>query len=1400
MRDESYAAGYRAGHLQGWLDAMAQMEQMRHPAGAGQPAVQEANPAQVRVDMAHPAPPPVAGRFAAAAPSGRPAPAPVAPTRPADAHGLGIMRGPGRAGQPRPAAPMPAAARAVPRAGTPAERQARRERRDRQNINITLYVASLLLVAAAALFVGSSLPPMLRFAGVGAVTAMFYCLGFGLHAKVARLRPAAVAFTGTGLALVPVTGLALYNFAWHDGPATWLLTSLLGTAAYVAAAIRLESKVLTYLSLTFVVSSAWSGVAVLGGALVWYFAAMISVGVAFTLLSHVRPSWLPSVFAGPLAALHPYVVPGIGAAATLSPFLPAGPGLTKAEYALVLGACGAYFAVFAVAMAGLRLAYFRAARVALTIAATIGIWDVSGRGTAALFTLAVVAGAQSVAVAFMGARLAAWITRTPDASGGHHRTAGAGSQAGTARWRRDAFVAFGVQFAATAGYALAVVVAGFFPPARIPASPVPLWLPVLLCLVTGFALAARLRGRAEVVPVPALLLAAVVSHRLGEGVFALLLAPAAFFWAARAYAADGALRHRMVLNARLACTVLAPALAAALTDGAEQDRAVWFTLLIAAALQQLLSAAMQRFGISTLAPALSLVGFTLLGLGSIASLSSLAGRGSQGLVWAAVLIQLTAALVTGLLLTGKPADWRNWRPGAGEVLAPVVAAMLAAFAFDRLAEGAGNLVLLLLLAYLVASASRLPALEHRWAYWWAARATGTVLVLTAFSQLQHSTGSLVVGGEALHPATVLIAALFAQLSLPLAGKILRRAPSGVVFDAAGVIVLQLAACAVLAFQASGSWQHLAAVSGAAVSAAVAAYVLRTEPAAGVIAPLSFMALAGLSLGNARVVEVLLGVFAVFAGVMVAAVPRPRSKGWYFVAARVLIAALALVLSDDVTASPTAVSVTFAFVLAAQHFIRWLMRFRLAAVPFQQAAVWITLAGQAVLPLAYAVQHGELRLGAYLGGPLPGGGTGMDGASRWVLLLELGLLVVSAAAARRLFVARGALYFGVYGLLLGVLSLGPVVDFGDVPALSFTGTAVVLLVLGLAAAAAGPEWRRRSASMGPERRLWLAGAGTFTAAALAVSPQASDWVPGAAVLAVAAVLLTASHVEAMPLLYPPAVAAVLVGAFMLAVAWLGESRGNGAGEWAHYLPWLAGPGVGAVGLYAVRRARSGALADDPFRRWSLAVGAFAGLLLAALAGLYRDGTSWAGVGVLVAAAAVAVVEATPRMRRPAAELAALAIVAAVQRAALFEFSAVRGLLPWPVVAHADPFWVAQWYMLLASVLAGLRYLTGSPAIGRRYACAAAGLLSLSGAGTVFGGENSQQLWVLVWLAGLLVAGLVLGDRLFVRWGAAGIAVCVLWAMRQYTFALLAVVATGLIAFAVWRLNRGTAGQDKAGNAP
>ena len=62
---------------------------------------------------------------------------------------------------------------------TPEAAAARKEKRDQQNINITLYVASLLLVAAGALFVGTSLPALFRFVGIWFITALFYVAGHG---------------------------------------------------------------------------------------------------------------------------------------------------------------------------------------------------------------------------------------------------------------------------------------------------------------------------------------------------------------------------------------------------------------------------------------------------------------------------------------------------------------------------------------------------------------------------------------------------------------------------------------------------------------------------------------------------------------------------------------------------------------------------------------------------------------------------------------------------------------------------------------------------------------------------------------------------------------------------------------------------------------------------------------------------------------------------------------------------------------------------------------------------------------------------------------------------------------------------------------------------------------------
>ncbi|HET7140346.1 MAG TPA: hypothetical protein VFI36_09310, partial [Arthrobacter sp.] len=1275
---------------------------------------------------------------------------------------------------------------------TAAERQARRDKRDRQNINITLYVASLLLVAAAALFIGTSLPPMLRFAGVCAVTALFYGAGFALYARAPRLKPAAVAFTGTGLALVPVTGLALYNFALHNGPAAWLITSLIGTAAYIAAAVRLESRVLVYLSLTFVASTAFSGVSILGGALVWYFVVLIAVAALLTGLALARPDWLPPVYARPLMVLHPLVVPAVAAASTCVPLL-----LDKAEYALVIGMCGTYFALMAAVPGRFRLLNFYASRAALTVAAAVGIWHLTGRGSDALLAAAVLFAAQAMGLALWSARLTVWFPgpqqAVPSANGNSPSTTGE-------RWQVDAGATFALQLAATAAFGTEGVVAGFVRGLVYGAidggGRVPLWIPIALSLATGMVLAVRWAGRAEWAPVAALALAGIASPSMGAWPLAGMLVLAAGFWAIRGIYAAGDFRGRLVLAARLALTFAVPVtVAAVLDDGPARAEASVFALLLALVCQQLLTAFLERAGVRTLAPEATLGVFAAGGALVLIGLPFLETSPDHGLTAAGLFIQLAAAVVIGALVVPRPATERDWAATMWEAMPLGMSAVAPAVAFRAVSQGAGNVAILLVVAYLLVTAMRLRLRQHRWAYWWLARVAGTVLTLTGFHQLQQDGGPVVIADEVVRPAMVLVTVLALQLCLPLGAAIRRRAPRGILADAGVILLFQLAGSASLAQAGSADWQGTSAAALGAAGAAASGYVLRREAGAVWVAPVAIGALLAFSGGDLLRVELILGIFAVYSALMVVAEPQRVQKGWYFVAARVLTAGLALVLSYDITASPTAVSVTFALVLAAQHAVRWVMRSRLADIPFQQAAVWITLAGQAVLPLAYVMRQGGVGL------PAPD----VDGG-RWVVLLELLLLLVSAVVARKLFIARGALYFSVYAVLLGVLALGPLFTFGGTflvfPVLTHTGTAMALLGVALLAAAAG-ILRRRSAppqggrpqnsgAEGIEHWLWLVTAGSFAGAGLLISPLAADWVAGAAVLVLSAVCFTASHVEELPVLYPPAALAALGGSVVLASAVYPDVPG----DWGGFLPWLTGAGVASAALYAARLIRSGPLQQDGVRRWSLAGAAFLGLVVVALAGIRHDATSWAAAAVVAAAVGISYREAPERARRTALEVGALLLTIAVQRAAIFELDGPVGRTGRSLIGLPDPFWVVQWYVVLAALLGALRYLSGNLAAGRFLVGAASVLLSLTGLGVVFGGTGGQQLWVLVLFALLLVAGLGLGERLFVWWGAAGVAACILWAMRQYTFLLLAFIAVGLIVFAVRRLNRGTAGQAPA----
>lgn len=1385
MNDRSYEAGYRAGHLQGWLDAMAKMERERAnsttpasrrganaavQAGPAQPeAVHAGQPRQNDLSVQPPtlSPGQAAAPFQSFPQPAAPAPASVRPAAQAQFQAM-----------PR-VAPSPV--RPVPPRESPAQARARKEKRDRQNINIILYVASLLLVAAAALFIGTGLAPALRFAGVCVVTAAFYAAGMLLHARAPQLRPAAVAFAGTGLALVPFVGLAMYNFALPDGPVAWLLTSILGIAAYVAAAIRLNSKVLVYLSLTFLISTALSGVSVLGGALVGHFTVLIGLAVLLTLLTLGRPGWIPPLYLRPLRDIHPYVVPAVAAAATLTPQL----GL--AEHALVMGMATAYFMVMAIVAAARRRLSFYGARVAMVLGATSLGWHVGGGLADGILWAALALATQAMLVAFYQQKLQRWM---PSLAAVKKPGVADNTEPGpaAARWRVDAVVTFGAQLLLTQAYGASVSVSALFAD-PVGSIAVPVAVPVVMALITGMVLATLLRGRGEWLPVVSLAAALLLWTEVDRWLVAGMFIAAALYGGIRAFFAQDNGRDWLILGTRAIATAAVPFVVLAV-EGAHREQAshALVALVIAVVCQQILGAFLALSGIRAAAPVESLGSFTCAGLLAFAALS-IADR-SDGHLLTAVggLVLLAATLVVSFLFhslaPGHPVAAHKMPAGLAQVagILPFLAATITVPGlFVAVGQGQGNAALAMTLAYFVACAATSSAPGRRDAYWLLSRTVGSGLAVSLFLQWDAASGPWTVDGAPVGVAAVVVAVLAVHLVFPLLAAHRNRAAEWVPVEVGAALAAQLGAASWTVLTQPGQIQMLAVVGVTALCTAAAGYTLRSTPAATWFAPAVFLVLLGVLQGDLPGTELVLAVFAAYSIVMVVAATERIGKGVYFVAARLLTAALAVVLSYDIAASAAAVTLTFAAALAAQHVLRWMMRRRLADVPFQQAAVWITLAGQALLPLAYLFQpFGNQNLEA-------------DGG-RWVLFVVLGLLAVSAGVARKLFNAVGALYFVAYAVLFAVLMLGPVTVRGPLSEvlgaglLDSRGVATVLMALALAAAAAGIASRHQNPLPGSEHWLWAVSAGSFSVVAIlvawTVADPLADALPGLSLLVLAVVLFAVAWVELLPWACPPAAALVLSGAYFVAGAAATSADPAISRPWDEYFPWVAGIVPAAGVLYAARTMLRPWLADEPIGRWSLAGAAFVGFGGAALVGLQDDRTAWVGAVLVLLAAIVASAETPPPGRRAVMELGALAVLASVQRAALLPLT---GPGPWP-----DFFWLVQWYVALAAVLAALRFLSGQGTEGRLILGIGAGLLTMSGVLVIFGGTGAQQLWILVAMALLMLGGILVGERAFVWWGAAGVGLCILWAMREYTFALLALIAVVLIAFAVWRLNRSKPG--------
>lgn len=460
------------------------------------------------------------------------------------------IEGPAQVGDPgttgRPGPEMPASAAAVPER-TPEEAAAEKAARDLRNINIALYSASLLLVAAAGLFTFAAVPGIARASTICVAVAIFYVGGLVLHLRLPRLRPAAVAFTGTGLALVPAAGL-LVGVLTGQGTTAWFGTAVIGTAAYLLAAVRLDSRVVAYLALPFFLSIALSSVSLLGGALIWYFTCSIGVAGALAVLVRLKIPLLPPLLAQVVVDTHRLLTP-----LALAASLVLGSLLAGVDRAVLWVVATVYYAGLLALLTTHRVQYSYFLRFVGTVAVMLvalaaGVplsWSFLVLTAALALQLVVLLALREQAISFFRAGLG---------PGPEHVSEQRRERAGVL-YRFDVLCSFwvtaiGCLLLAVLGSSAAAV------PGGNAARPDAL-LPTLLLLVLGMVCAIHGRSRRELLVIPGVVLGALPSGTEPWRAEVVLVVTAAYFLA-RAVRAPGPVREALLLAARAALTVLVP--------------------------------------------------------------------------------------------------------------------------------------------------------------------------------------------------------------------------------------------------------------------------------------------------------------------------------------------------------------------------------------------------------------------------------------------------------------------------------------------------------------------------------------------------------------------------------------------------------------------------------------------------------------------------------------------------------------------------------------------------------------------------------------------------------------------------------------------------------------------------
>jgi hypothetical protein len=259
------------------------------------------------------------------------------------------------------------------------------------NINIILYLGAFLVVVSAGIFVGynfSVLSGVFKTVFLALFALAFYAVGLILFLYHKKLRPAGVTFTAIGLILLPLVGLAAYNFtALHQYRSfTWLATSAITLIVYAFTITRTRQTYIAYLMAFTTLSLFEACISVFYLPLHWFGWGMAVVSITLLAISRAENVWEDASSALMISA---NIFMPLSLAFSLSLAGENGAG----QLGITLGLSGAFYAAMAKRFAGRPAAnwYFGAALVSLPLALMVGLWDTLPHLTLAAIVLAVCA-------------------------------------------------------------------------------------------------------------------------------------------------------------------------------------------------------------------------------------------------------------------------------------------------------------------------------------------------------------------------------------------------------------------------------------------------------------------------------------------------------------------------------------------------------------------------------------------------------------------------------------------------------------------------------------------------------------------------------------------------------------------------------------------------------------------------------------------------------------------------------------------------------------------------------------------------------------------------------------------------------------------------------------------------